>query len=338
MSVVYETKSRLLDIDRAKGLAIILVVVGHISDTGPIGNEWYDTVKSLIYSFHMAFFMFLSGYVMYISYRPIQSIAKTEKYIWQRFVRLMVPFFFFSLLILLGKSVAQGLLLVNNPVGSLNDFWLVIFDPMGSFARNIWYMYVLFLFYMFFPILMKISRGHIEQWLPLGIVLSLLQNFTGFSHIMALHQICAYFVFLLAGAIAAKRQDVYLSTIDKWVWVWVCFFAVSLCFVYYTPSLPLLITGMTSIPALHALIRKNPLSKSDLLLTLGTFVFSIYLMHAIFMGSMRGLILTFVSWDYWHFLIISPILVITGLAGPILVFRLVAHRARIFSILLGGTG
>lgn len=336
MSVVFKTRSRLLDIDRAKGLAIILVVIGHVSDTGPIGNEWYDTLKHLLYSFHMAFFMFLSGYVMNISYRPLQSVNSFVKYISKRFERLMVPFLFFSLLIFVGKNVAQLLIVVNNPIGSPSDFLAVLLYPTDSIARSLWYIYVLFIFSMSFPFLMMISRNRIEYWLALGIIFSLMNSFVSISHFVALHQICAYFVFLLTGAIAAKHQDLYLANIDKWGWAWVCLLGISLSLTYHYPSPPLLVTGMISIPALHALIRKNPLARSNLLLTLGTFVFTIYLMNTIFLGSIRGLILHFVSLDYWHFLIIFPILIIAGLAGPVLLYRAVGHRARIFPILLGG--
>lgn len=331
-----QNKDRLLDIDRAKGLAIILVVIGHVSDNGPIGNEWYDTLKHLVYSFHMAFFMFLSGYVMFISYRPLKSVDGMATYISQRFIRLMVPFFFFSVLILLIKSAAQSLIVVNNPVGSLSDLFTFLFYPTDTYARNLWYIYVLFLFYIAFPFIMMVSRGHLSYWLALGFIFSLMNSFISISHFLALHQICAYFIFLLTGAIAAKNKDVYMANIDKWGWAWVCLFGISLSFTYNYPSLPRLATGMISIPALHALIRKNPLEKADLLITLGTFVFPIYLMNTIFMGSIRGLILHFVSLDYWHFLIIFPILIITGLAGPVLLYRAVGHRARIFSILLGG--
>jgi len=331
------SKKRLLDIDRAKGLAIILVIIGHVSDTGPIGNEWYDTLKRLLYSFHMAFFMFLSGYVMYISYKPLQSLDSVTKYIWQRFERLMVPFFFFGVLIFLGKSAAQSLIVINNPVESLSDFLGLLLYPTDSIARNLWYVYVLFLFYMAFPFLMALSRGRIEYWIVLGVILSLLNSYVHISHFIALHQIWAYFIFLIAGAVAAKRQDRYLSSIDKWGWVWVCLFVIVLSFAYHKQSLPLIVTGMSSIPALHSLIRKNPFAKSDLLVTLGVLVFPIYLMNTIFSGGIRGLILRFVSWDYWHFWIIFPVLVIVGLAGPVLVFRAIGNRSRLLSVLFGGT-
>ena len=56
----------LADIERAKGLAIILVVIGHIvAREPPAHNEWYVALKSAIYAFHMPFFMYLGGFVFF---------------------------------------------------------------------------------------------------------------------------------------------------------------------------------------------------------------------------------------------------------------------------------
>lgn len=58
-------KKRNVDIDIGKGIAIILVVVGHIIQHGSHNNFDYlehDLFK-VIYSFHMPLFIFLSGFV-----------------------------------------------------------------------------------------------------------------------------------------------------------------------------------------------------------------------------------------------------------------------------------
>lgn len=57
--------TRVQYIDRLKGLAIILVVMGHIFGF----NQPEDGINTFIYTFHMPLFMFLSGLV--ISAPPI---------------------------------------------------------------------------------------------------------------------------------------------------------------------------------------------------------------------------------------------------------------------------
>lgn len=51
---------RLVFLDIAKAICIILVVIGHYHpDNSP---EWYNVIWKFIYSFHMPLFMFASGY------------------------------------------------------------------------------------------------------------------------------------------------------------------------------------------------------------------------------------------------------------------------------------
>ena len=48
------TKNRIVSLDIAKAICIILVVVGHyIPDSSP---EWYKLIHDVIYTFHMPLF------------------------------------------------------------------------------------------------------------------------------------------------------------------------------------------------------------------------------------------------------------------------------------------
>lgn len=51
---------RILYIDRLKGLAIVLVVMGHVFGF----SQPDDAITKFIYTFHMPLFMFLSGMVV----------------------------------------------------------------------------------------------------------------------------------------------------------------------------------------------------------------------------------------------------------------------------------
>ena len=61
--------TRVQYIDRLKGLAIILVVMGHILGFRQPEDGTEDGIHTFIYTFHMPLFMFLSGLV--ISAPPI---------------------------------------------------------------------------------------------------------------------------------------------------------------------------------------------------------------------------------------------------------------------------
>ena len=51
---------RLVFLDIAKAICIILVVIGHYHPEN--SPEWYNVIWKFIYSFHMPLFMFASGY------------------------------------------------------------------------------------------------------------------------------------------------------------------------------------------------------------------------------------------------------------------------------------
>lgn len=57
-------RNRNIVIDVSKGVAIILVVIGHVIQFGTSGEGFWDNnLFKIIYSFHMPLFIFLSGYV-----------------------------------------------------------------------------------------------------------------------------------------------------------------------------------------------------------------------------------------------------------------------------------
>lgn len=77
-----EQKDRLVYIDIAKGIAIILVVIGHLLQYNFSGT-YKHILFNWIYSFHMPVFMMLSGYVsayntnittIFSSFRQIKKI------------------------------------------------------------------------------------------------------------------------------------------------------------------------------------------------------------------------------------------------------------------------
>ena len=113
------TKERLLWPDVARGILILIVVLGH---TLQHGDYEHNVLWNIIYSFHMAAFFAISGYV---SYKPELQWSTIGK----RFGQLMVPFFIWSLL--------QSLCLNNREGIKILEF--LVFPDCGF-----WFVYVLF--------------------------------------------------------------------------------------------------------------------------------------------------------------------------------------------------
>lgn len=78
-------------IDYAKGLAILLVVIGHLLQYNLVGTSAKD-LFDMIYSFHMPLFMLLSGYVASLSIE--KYLSRKVEYIRKKVCSLVVPFVF----------------------------------------------------------------------------------------------------------------------------------------------------------------------------------------------------------------------------------------------------
>lgn len=80
-------------IDRAKGVAILLMLLGH-SAPGEIVNTW-------IFAFHMPLFFIVSGILMREKHQSIVPFYEVEKSFKKRLFQLGVPYIVFSLLLTL---------------------------------------------------------------------------------------------------------------------------------------------------------------------------------------------------------------------------------------------
>lgn len=82
---------RLEYIDYAKGIAILLVVIGHLLQYNLSGTS-SKGLFDMIYSFHMPLFMFLSGYVA--SFSIERHVASKCDFIKNKARSLLFPFIF----------------------------------------------------------------------------------------------------------------------------------------------------------------------------------------------------------------------------------------------------
>lgn len=147
LRLVYSTKEqtqngkRLTGLDMARGIAIIMVVIGH---SGFIGNS-FNTWISL---FHLPTFFLISGVLFGLKQeenRPFQTLAL------QKFRGIMIPYFWFSfgsvcidiLQVLLGKFTWETVL--------EHTFQTITFQGYSV----LWFLPVLFLSELFLTLVMK---------------------------------------------------------------------------------------------------------------------------------------------------------------------------------------
>ncbi len=129
---------RLEYVDQIRGLAILLVVIGHLIQTN---DSLYarNPLLNFIYSFHMPLFFAISGYIT----AKTSCISKLKEYLFfvkKKFYALCIPLLFWTLIV--NKFFLQILWLKI----SLNDLNNVIFHP------GLWFLKTLFIILIIYGI------------------------------------------------------------------------------------------------------------------------------------------------------------------------------------------
>lgn len=164
-------KKRIYWIDIAKGILIILVVMGHVTSSYHASNMYKDSTflnfsHQLIYSFHMPAFMFISGLLFRVKDDKKSQIKNI-------LLSYGVPYVFFSFLWWMFKFVLSGI--VNSQLG-VADLMLIPIFPISF----MWFIYAL--------IIIEIMQVIIGNSVPRARVI--------------LHLIICFFVYMLSSMLS----------------------------------------------------------------------------------------------------------------------------------------
>lgn len=318
------------DLDRAKGLAILLVVIGHlVARQPPAGNQWYVVLKEALYLFHMPFFMYLSGYVTFLSGAAGAPPSKWGRLVSRRAERLLLPFILFGMVIAVGKLVASQFLHVDNlpaslPQAVMGMVWYTDHSP----ATSVWYIAVLFVLCVVTPPLLRMLGGSTARLAILAMAVYLLP----LPHVMYLDRVGTYFLFFVLGGLAWEQGERWLAFMDRYAWVALAAL-VAVCALLMMPwadsvdsRTKLLAAGLVSMPALHGVVRAIRRDPLGMLMLLGTYSFVIYLLNTVFIGLTKAVMLRFFDWDGTNFLIYAPALLLAGVLLPLLMKRYLFAR------------
>ncbi|MBO5323375.1 MAG: acyltransferase [Oscillospiraceae bacterium] len=161
-----QTKNRILWIDIAKAITILLVVFGHTLRGGE--------VQRMVYGFHVPTFFLLAGMTC--------KTTDIKKQIGKDTLRIMVPYYIFGLasiliFLVLGKVAAESFALdVNTDLGS-NLLELLLANPKGGrmkFNLPLWFLPCLYVTKLMYYGIHKLFRGKQGKILPAGLILAAL--------------------------------------------------------------------------------------------------------------------------------------------------------------------
>lgn len=188
-------KQRLKELDVFKGVSILLILLLHSLCRYPINLhdaqslQWINSFIS--FSSPLACFFFASGFLF------SKSRNKNNlEFIKDKAIRLLIPFFFFSLLKVSLKFVASGY--VRTPLSSFYQSFVGIF-----FGENYWFLYSLFLIFV-------INKFAGKYNILVAIILLVL-NLTGLLSvdILTIDKTTYYNFFFVLGSIIGENRNKY---------------------------------------------------------------------------------------------------------------------------------
>lgn len=186
-------------VDYGKGIGIILVVYGHLLSSGyhaqlSIKEHFFSLSDSIVYSFHMPFFFFLTG--LFVD----QSLKKRglRHFLANKFQHIAYPYVIWSLL----QSMIELFFSHHNHRGiTIEDLLAIPYKPWSQF----WFLYALLLMYVISGIFSMFGR---YATAITGICAATLFFFPIKTDIAALQGFSTEFLFFVSGMFVKKyRRD-----------------------------------------------------------------------------------------------------------------------------------
>lgn len=329
------TSNRILFIDVAKAICIILVVVGHYVPADAPG--WYVALHDIIYTFHMPLFMFASGYV----YIATKKDVAYGSFLLKKFRRLMVPYFATSIIVITIKLLTQGVMSVDNPVGLVSYLRMFYLPEAGYFLWFIWALWWMF-------VIVLLLKTKMSRLVFFFVCLALHYVPLPLPEFFCLAQCKNMLVFFMLGVVVYEHANLREFVNDfkpaKVVAASVLFVAAESAFIldrggqvagvidYLLPYVG--IWFVLEVSKLICRCCKNV--QSGWLMTVSVSSYIIYLFHTTFEGLAKAVFRKLpLNSDLWYVFVPEALTVIAcGVVIPILLFKLF-RKYRVTRVMFG---
>lgn len=272
-------RERLLILDVLTLMATILVVMGHHKFLREsIG--WYPVYDKIIYSFHMGFFMTVSGFLVKYTF-PENCQWKT--YVWKK-VKKFVPSYF-------SVGLIAAIISFQSWTGFGRDLLMLAIYPGAGPIQIIWYIYVLLMYYCIAPFLFRLPTK--QRWILLAISIIPAVFYHNIPPYLNLHNFFRLLPFFLLGSQLADHHERIREIADCKILLLGIPFLVFLTICVLLQGNPLkgglgkLIPSALSLPCMYYIARK--LVKCYRIATLSTsfspFVYPVYLWQMFFINA-----------------------------------------------------
>lgn len=314
-------KQRFSYIDRTKGLAILLVVLGHlIARDRPPGADidWYLAIKQGIYTFHMPLFMAVSGLLYGLTWRNGAGVAADLADARRRVLRLFPAYLLMGLVVFAGKRTVQSFSpAVDNEVGGATELVQLVLQPTASFSSFLWYIYALSVLYIAFPLAFRALGGRVFWLLPVTMVFWWLPT----SRWLAWDMLQALSFFFVIGVIAGRHHDIALR------WLGLFWLPALALFIVVVPvgaennPIASWAAAALSIIAVPGFMRATESWHLGALDVLGRYTLIIYLTNTIFIGLVKVATFHLGFWHALYFPLVAIVMTLVAIGGAMLLKR-----------------
>lgn len=143
-------KKNINELDFAKGILIILMVLFHIE----LIENIYPMLKTAVYAFHMAGFLVISGY--------LANTEKSTSVFLKDCMHILVPYIFFESIYIIFKYLLTGVLSISTYIEELTIKQLInylLFAPEGPY----WYLHTLIICLMIYYFVIRKIKLNINS-------------------------------------------------------------------------------------------------------------------------------------------------------------------------------
>lgn len=307
---------RHLWVDYAKAIGIVLVVYGHVArglmaSGVPMDTALYSTIDSIVYSFHMPLFFFLSGVFF------VDSLEKRggRRFFLNKVDVVLYPYVVWSILQGSVEVVLSGW--TNNHI-NLSDLFSLFWMPRAQF----WFLYALFGISLVSMVLYGFVKNSYVL-LGFGFVLYLLGvTYLAGSPLLYISAFCVYF---LSGVFFAKEIGPERLSGRLWPLLGLCLFVSAQVVFYLKPEwffgnfLSYFVLAEVSILFVVSLCIWLSRWDMKILASIGAASMAIYVMHVLSGSGARVLLLAVLGInDFYMHLFLGCL---SGLLIPYLIFR-----------------
>lgn len=327
------SRERCVVIDIAKGICIILVVIGHFCpDYSP---SWWIALNKVIYTFHMPVFMFASGYIFMYTRKPGYSYSQMLK---KKVKRLLLPYLSTSAIIITIKLLTESSLNVENPVTLYSYLKIFYLPEAGYFLWFIWALWWMF-------VLVGICGKTVQLW-TLTIVLTILHYMPfDITDLFALNATKYYAVYFMTGVmVCVYRQRLKCLIMIPNYMIYLMFISLETLYIWligssfhYSCHQILSFLGIAAVMRLSYDIMHYENSHIKWLLSVSGYSYTIYLFHTTFEGFAKAATIKIFGIPATNivFLSVAFVTIALGIICPMFLQHKVLDKYKVTRILFG---